>query len=101
MYGCMGRPKRGGVTKLPPKNDPFFIVNWKICHDLFTRKFMLRHIFALKIIKECSWELQSRLYEDFKSLHNKIWESVLIVTLMTQPYSASPFISHAANVHFM
>lgn len=32
-------------------NDHFFILNWKIGYDLFIRKFMLRHIFALKIIR--------------------------------------------------
>lgn len=32
-------------------NDLFFNLNWKICYDLFIKKFTLRHIFALKIIK--------------------------------------------------
>ena len=32
-------------------NTLLFILNWKICYDLFIRKFMLRRIFALKIIK--------------------------------------------------
>lgn len=32
-------------------NNLLFILNWKIYYDLFIRKFMLRHIFALKIIK--------------------------------------------------
>lgn len=35
---------RGVVARLPQKNDPFFILNWKICHGMFIRKFMLRHI---------------------------------------------------------
>lgn len=62
---------------------------------------MLKHIFPLKIIKELSWELQSRLYEDFKRLYNKIWESVLIITLMTHHVQPLPSFLIAANAHFM
>jgi hypothetical protein len=68
---------------------------------MFIKKFMLRHIFTLKIIKELSWELQSRLSEDFKRLFNKIWESVLMVALMTHHIQPLPAFLIAANVHFM
>lgn len=91
----------GGVTKLHMKNNCFFILNWKMCYHLFVRKFMLRLIFALKIIKEFSWELQSRLSEDFKRLYNKIWESVLIIALMTHHIQPLPSFLIAANAHFM
>ena len=51
---CMGGWEniRGVVMKLSQKNDS--LLNWKICCDMSIRKFMLRHIFALKIIKGLS-----------------------------------------------
>lgn len=79
-----------GICPLPLKYDHSFILYWKICRDMLTRKFRLRHIFALKIIKELCWELQSSLYEDFKGLYNKIWENVLIVALMTHHVQPLP-----------
>lgn len=45
---------RGVVMKLLQKNDSLLILNWKICCDVFIRRFMLRQIFALKIIKGLS-----------------------------------------------
>lgn len=62
---------------------------------------MLWHIFALKIIKELSWQLQSRLYEGFKRIYNKIWESVLVIALMTHHIQPLPSFLIAANAHFM
>lgn len=53
---CMGEWENisGVVMKLLQKNDSLFILNWKICCDMFIRRFMLRQIFALKIIKGLS-----------------------------------------------
>lgn len=53
---CMGEWEsiRGVVMKLLQKNDSLLILNWKICCDMFIRRFMLRQIFALKIIKGLS-----------------------------------------------
>lgn len=56
-------------------NDLFFNLNWKIYYDLFIRKFMLRHIFALKIIKSSTGNCKTdnmRILKGFRIKSGKV-----------------------------
>jgi hypothetical protein len=55
-------------------------------------------MYILKIKKELSWQLPSRISEDLERLYNKSWEGVLIGAMMTHEIL---FFLVAANAGFM